>query len=118
MKKLSIILVLIGLFAGYGFFADDIKLSFYEDTLLKQEKLCQNAKRDFEVQDTLTVQESNETKVNVFMNAKYNLHSCYDLELLKRQLISSGVSPEKLKFLELKAIENDGDLIEFTMPAT
>ena len=52
------------------------------------------------------------------MNAKYNLHSCYDLELLKRQLISNGVSPEKLKFLELKAIENDGDLIEFTMPAT
>ena len=84
----------------------------------QKEKLCQNAKRDFEFQDTLTVQESNETKVNVFMNAKYNLHSCYDLELLKRQLISNGVSPEKLKFLELKAVENDGDLIEFTMPAT
>ena len=118
MKQLSIIFLLTSLFAGYGLFGDDMKLAFYKADLLEQEKLCQNAKRDFMQQDNIAINESDETKVNVFMNAKYNMNTCYDLELLRSKLISEGISPEKIKYLELKAIESDSSLIEFAAPKT
>ena len=118
MKQLSIIFLLTSLFAGYALFGDDMKLTFYKADLLEQEKLCQNAKRDFMQQDNITINESDETKVNVLMNAKYNMNTCYDLELLRAKLISEGISPEKIKYLELKAIESDSSLIEFAAPKT
>jgi hypothetical protein len=117
MKRLYLLsLLLIGLLFSYLFFGNEIKLSFYKNDLLTQEKLCQQAKRDFMLQDNVTINESNETKVNVFLNAKYNMNTCYDLELLRSKLIAEGISQKKIKYLELKAIESDSGLIEFAAP--
>ena len=117
MKRLYLLsLLLIGLLFSFLFFGNEIKLSFYKNDLLTQEKLCQQAKRDYMQQDNVTINESDETKVNVFLNAKYNMNTCYDLELLRSKLIADGISQEKIKYLELKAIESDSGLIEFAAP--
>ena len=74
---------------------------------------CENAKRDYSNLDEIGINESDETRVNLFMNAKHNLTACFDLELLEKKLLSQGVNLKKIEFQKLNSISSDPDLIEY-----
>ena len=109
-KAIFLILVL----AFIGFFSyPEIQLHLNKSKLTTMNIECENAKRDYSNLDEIGINESDETRVNLFMNAKHNLNTCFDLELLEKKLISQRVSLKKIEFQKLNSISSDPDLIEY-----
>ena len=84
----------------------------YSDRLNSLSIKCEQSKKDLASLDLIGERESIETRVNLFMNAKANEFSCFDLVLLENELLANRVSKEKIQFLKLQSISKDPTLIE------
>lgn len=105
-------LCLIGFFVCWYIFNPIISLKTQEEKFTNLTKKCQKSKKELQSLDIIGEKESIETRVNLFMNAKANEFSCFDLELLENELLAKRVSQEKINYLKLKSIAGDPKLIE------
>lgn len=112
MRKLLIITLLIGGFISLYIFYPIAQLHFSKNELINLSKECEKSKQDFRSLDIIGEKESIETRVNLFINAKANEFSCFDLELLENELLAKRVSQEKINYLKLKSIFKNPKLIE------
>ena len=87
-------------------------MGMYLDRLNSLSIKCEQSKKDLASLDLIGERESIETRVNLFMNAKANEFSCFDLVLLENKLLANRVSKEKIQFLKLQSISKDPTLIE------
>ena len=112
MKKSTNLIILAG-----GFFISYlsyplINFSISKNTFTNLVRECEKSKKDLQSLDIIGEKESIETRVNLFMNAKANEFSCFDLELLENELLAKRVSQEKINYLKLKSFAGDPKLIE------
>jgi hypothetical protein len=112
MRKPLIITVLIGGFISLYIFYPIAHLNFSKNTFTNLVRECEKSKKDLQSLDIIGEKESIETRVNLFINAKANEFSCFDLELLENELLAKRVSQEKINYLKLKSIASDPKLIE------
>jgi hypothetical protein len=112
MRKPLIITLLIGGFISLYIFYPIAQLHFSKNTFTNLVRECEKSKKDLQSLDIIGEKESIETRVNLFMNAKANEFSCFDLELLENELLAKRVSQEKINYLKLKSIAGDPKLIE------
>ena len=113
MKKfITIIISFIGFIFVWQLSYPEISFYIYKQKYTKLVSLCENSKKDLASLDLIGKRESIETRVNLFMNAKANEFSCFDLVLLENELLANRVSKEKIQFLKLQSISQDPKLIE------
>lgn len=113
MKKFQIIILFSTcLLISWYILNPIISLKIQEEKLINLSEECEKSKKDLASLDLVGERESIETRVNLFMNAKANEFSCFDLVLLENELLANRVSKEKIKFLKLQSIRKDPKLIE------
>lgn len=113
MKKSQIIIFSSTcLLISWYIFNPIISLKIQEEKFINLSEECEKSKKGLASLDLLGERESIETRVNLFMNAKANEFSCFDLELLENELLAKRVSQEKINYLKLKSIAGDPKLIE------
>lgn len=112
MKKLFITILLVGSAQVIYFFYPVFVIQISKNELINLAVECEKSKGDMESIDVIGKNESIETRVNLFMNAKANEFNCFDLELLENKLLAKRVSIEKINYLKLKSIAKDPKLIE------
>jgi hypothetical protein len=113
MKKFQIIILFSTcLLICWYIFNPIISLKIQEEKLINLSEECTKSKKDLASLDLVGERESIETRVNLFMNAKANEFSCFDLLLLEKELLAKRVSKEKIKFLKLQSLRKDPKLIE------
>ena len=112
MKKLTNFVILVGVFFISYLSYPAINFSISKNTFINLVRECEKSKNDLQSLDIISENESIETRVNLFMNAKANEFSCFDLKLLENELLASRVSQEKINYLKIKSISKDPLLIE------
>ena len=112
MNKLINLTTLLGIIFVIYLFYPNISFSVSKNKLINLAKECEQSKKDLHSLDIIGEKETIETRVNLFINAKANEFSCFDLKLLENELLAKRVSQEKINYLKLKSIAKDPKLIE------
>ena len=112
MKKPFTLFLLLGLLLNLYLFYPVISLNINNKEFSNLAKECELSKKDIASLDVVGENESIDTRVNLFMTAKANEFSCFDLELLEKKLLANRVSEKKIKYLKLKSISKDPKLVE------
>ena len=96
MKKILVVFSL-ALIANLIYIAyPTIMLSFYSKDLQNLALECEQANIQMQRIDQITAQETIETRVNLFMNTKFNQMKCFDLQALEQKLYANRVSQESI----------------------
>lgn len=113
MKKFIIIIffLVVSIFSYYLLYPQ-ISIHLYKNQFVQLSYKCEQSKDDIALLDYIGKKEAIETRVNLFMNAKANEFSCFDLALLENKLLSRQVSKKQIDYLKLQSVSKDPKLIE------
>ena len=112
MKKMSFFIFLFAVvFICWYIFLPTVIMNINSGHFVSLSIDCQKSKKYLAELDSVGLKESIDTRINLFMNAKANEFSCFDLELLENELLANRVSQEQIKYLKLKSIAKYPKLI-------
>lgn len=113
MKKFIITtFFLVAIIFSYYLLYPLASIHIYKNEFIQLSYKCEQSKDDIASLDYIGKKESIETRVNLFMNAKANTLSCFDLALLEKKLLSKQVSKKQIDYLKLQSVKKDPTLIE------
>ena len=113
MKKFTIItFFLVASIFSYHLLFPLISIHAYKNEFIQLSNKCEHSKNDIALLDHIGKKEAIETRVNLFMNAKANEFSCFDLALLENKLLSRQVSKKQIDYLRLQSVRKDPSLID------
>ena len=112
MIKNTIIFIFLLIFTFY-FIYPTFYFFINKNTFKELVKDCLNSERFISMLDEITENESVDTKVNVFLNAKFNQTFCADMIVRENEMISYGVSKEKIDLIKSEVIGENTNLINF-----
>ena len=112
MIKNTIIFIFLLIFTFY-FIYPTFYFFINKNTFKELVKDCLYSERFISMLDEITENESVDTKVNVFLNAKFNQTFCADMIVRENEMISYGVSKEKIDLIKSEVIGENTNLINF-----
>ena len=113
MKKFTIIafFLVVSIFSFHLLYPL-ISFHAYKNEFVQLSNKCEQSKKDIASLNHIGKKETIETRVNLFMNAKANEFSCFDLTLLENKLLSRKVSKKQIDYLKLQSVRKDPVLID------